>query len=225
MRYINLLFTYLLTYLPSPLYKSLTGTDRRKLGMILYRRIYLVSVLGQASSTSHSADDSQWWWWWWYGSGDRLLMRCYQTSLVTDRWWPTFTQTHARSSSVSRRDCLCYCMWLTHGTSVTIQWVTSLFSLVRGSAFWLTPNTNLSARLWSWCRPKISSSELLLKIVPGLAWRLAVVSTDGTRSPPAGDELSARWCGHKDTSLWLTCNRTVAYLQPAYCVEATYLLQ
>jgi len=48
--------------------------------------------------------------------------------------------------------------------------------------------------------------------------------TNGTRSP-VGNELSACWCGQKDTSLRLTCNRIVAYLQPAYCVEATYLLQ
>jgi len=30
-----------------------------------------------------------------------------------------------------------------------LQWVTSLFGLVRGRAFWLRPNTNLSAQLWS----------------------------------------------------------------------------
>ena len=48
-----------------------------------------------------------------------------------------------------------------------IQWVTSLFGLVRGWAFWLSPNTNLNAPLRSKSRPEISlsSAELLLKIV------------------------------------------------------------
>jgi len=43
------------------------------------------------------------------------------------------------------------------------HWVTSLFGLVR--AFWLSPNTNLNAPLWSKSRPEISSAEVLLKIV------------------------------------------------------------
>ena len=80
------------------------------------------------------------------------------------------------------------------------HWVTSLFGWVRGWAIWLSPNTNLNAPLWSKSRPEISSSsaELLLKIV-------------------------TKRCA----SFQLMCNRSVAYLQPAYvhCVEALYLLQ
>ena len=44
-------------------------------------------------------------------------------------------------------------------------WVTSFLAESVAEPFWLIPNTNLSALLWSQSRPKISSAELLLKIV------------------------------------------------------------
>jgi len=40
-----------------------------------------------------------------------------------------------------------------------------IFGWVRGWAFWLSPNTNLNAPLWTKSRPEISSADLLLKIV------------------------------------------------------------
>jgi len=53
------------------------------------------------------------------------------------------------------------------------QWMTSLFGLVRGWAFWLSPNTNLNAPLWSKSKTEIRSAELLLKIVKMASLALA----------------------------------------------------
>jgi len=39
--------------------------------------------------------------------------------------------------------------WTSKLSIISPQWVASLFSWVRGWAYWLSTNTNLSAQLWS----------------------------------------------------------------------------